>query len=475
VRPVLALPDGPGPVFLRLADAVVSDIRRGRLRPGDPLPGTRRVAEQLGVHRNTVLAAWSELESQGWIEARPGARTVIAPLPEAAEADHRPRRRVAGFDVPSFDPIETAPDWPPGSLILAGGRPDLRLLPAAEIARAWRAAVRNTRGKVLDYGDATGHPRLRAALAGLLAGERGLAVEPDEVLVTRGAQQALYLAATALLRPGDRVAVERFGYPPAWAAFRSAGAELVPVEVDGAGLAVERLEALTPTLRAIYVTPHHQFPTMATLPAARRLALLALARKHRIAVIEDDYDNEYHYVGRPVLPLASMDRGGVVVYVGTLSKTLAPGLRLGYLVAPRGVVDAAAARRLAIDRQGDHAGELAVATLIEDGTYGRHFRRMRKIYAGRQAAMVDALRTRLGEHVSFEVPMGGLALWVRVGDDAEGWARRAEARQVCVETARRYDLRGEVDGYFRCGFASLTEDEIASAVAVLAGSREPLR
>ncbi|MEQ1569511.1 MAG: PLP-dependent aminotransferase family protein [Myxococcota bacterium] len=468
----LRLPDGGAPLFLRLAEGVVAEIDRGRLRPGDALPGTRAVATQLGVHRNTVIAAWAELRSQGWIEAQPGGRTRVcaglAPTPPARTTS----ARRAGFDVPAGPPAELSPEPPPGAWVLAGGRPDVRLFPADEIGRAWRRAVRDSRGKVLDYGDPRGHARMRAALAEVSNAHRGLAIGADDVVVTRGAQQALYLAAHALLRPGDRVAVERFGYPPAWAALRSAGAELVPIDVDSDGMVVDALEPLAPSLRAVYLTPHHQFPTMATLPAHRRLQLLALARRHRLAVLEDDYDNEYHFAGRPVLPLAALDRHGTVVYVGTLSKTLAPGLRLGYLVGPRPLLDAAVARRVVVDRQGELASELAIATLIEDGTYARHLRRTRKIYAARQGAMVDALTRHLGPSARFDRPMGGLALWVHGGPGVEAWAERAARAGAWIETSARFDLLEQPPVHLRAGFASLTEAEIDAAVRVLAATRE---
>jgi GntR family transcriptional regulator/MocR family aminotransferase len=355
--------------------------------------------------------------------------------------------------------------------VLAGGQPDLRRLPVDELGRAWRAAVRTSRGRILDYADPEGHPRLREAIGVMLGRERGLAVDRDEVMVTRGSQQALYLVAQALIRPGDRVAVERLGYPPAWAALRAAGAELVPIDVDSDGLRVDQVaDAAMEGLRAVYCTPHHQYPTMVTLPAGRRMALATLARDHGFAVIEDDYDNEFHYRGRPVLPLAAHDQDGVVIYVGTFSKTLAPGLRLGFLVAHREVVRALAARRVAIDRQGDTATELAIAALMKDGTIGRHLRRMRRIYASRQALVADLLVRRLGERIAFDLPAGGLALWVRSSVAPEPWQERAARRGVGFDVARRYHLDGSSLPYLRIGFASLDEPELERAVTALAAA-----
>lgn len=464
----LRVEDGDKPVFLRIADAVVHEIHRGRLQAGDALPGTRRLAEQLGVHRNTIIAAWSELRAQGWIETHARGTTRIAPVPSRSPAVAR-QSRTPGFDLEPIDRPELAPEWAKTALVLAGGRPDLRLLPIQEIARAWRTAIRNSRGRILDYGDPQGHPDARRALVAMLGAERGMIVDPDELVITRGSQQALYLLSQVLLRPGDRVAVERLGYPPAWAALRASGAELVPIDVDAHGLVVDQVEdaARAGHLRAVYCTPHHQFPTLVTMSPSRRLALLDVARRYRLAIVEDDYDNEFHYVGRPILPLAAHDVDGTVLYVGTMSKTLAPGLRMGFLAAPRAVVDAVLARRLAVDRQGDTATELAIAELIGDGTIGRHLRRMRRVYAARQTALAAGLREALGDHVAFDVPAGGLALWVRADTDVAAWQARATAAGLGFDIARRYHVDGTALPCFRAGFASLHEDELAKAVRIL--------
>ena len=249
------------------------------------------------------------------------------------------------------------------------------------------------------------------------------------------------------MRPGDVVAVEALGYRPAWSALAATGARLVPVPVDEHGLDVDALEALAARerLRAVYVTPHHQYPTTVMLDAGRRLRLLELARTHRIAVIEDDYDFEFHYEGRPVLPLAAADRHAVVVYIGTLSKILAPPLRLGFIVAPPLLIERLAELRLSIDRQGDQVVECAVAELIEDGELQRHVRRMRRIYQARRDALVAAVRKRLGGALGFEVPAGGMALWARADDRHRrrrlGGARARPRRPVLHRRAFAFDGR----------------------------------
>jgi GntR family transcriptional regulator/MocR family aminotransferase len=267
------------------------------------------------------------------------------------------------------------------------------------------------------------------------------------------------------------VAVEAYGYRPAWEAFRLAGAELAPVAVDDGGLRVDALESLAKKkkVRAVYVTPHHQYPTTVTLPAARRLALLDLARRARFAIIEDDYDHEFHYDGRPTLPLASADDGTRVVYVGTLSKVLAPGLRIGFLVAPRALLERAMALRAFVDRQGDLAVERAVAELIEDGLLARHTRKMRRLYRERRDALARALEEKLPE-LSFALPSGGLAIWARAKKriDVDAWATRAEKKGVLVHTARRFTFDGHAEPRLRLGFAPLDPPKLREAVKHLA-------
>lgn len=465
------------PPFLQIARALTADIRRGRLRPGDRLPGSRELASAAGVHRNTVVAAYDELVAEGWVEARQGRGTFVArtiPEPATRATPRGDAARDAGFPVPGGPAVYRPPALPRGVLNLTSGAPDARLVPARAIGRAIRRVLARRGASLLTYGDPEGHPALRAALAAMLASTRALPVGPDDVVVTRGSQMALTLVARALLRPGDVVAVERLGYRPAWEAFRAAGAVVVPVPVDAEGVDVDALEALharTP-LRAVYLTPHHHYPTTVTLPASRRLRVLALAQRERLALIEDDYDHEFHYEGRPVLPLASADPARVVIYIGTLSKVLAAGLRLGYVVAPRDLVEPITAVRSLLDIQGDHATEAAIAELIDDSELQRHMARVRRIYAERRHILADAFRRELGDRAELTVPSGGMALWVRFTPpvDTERWAQRSLERGVWWYTGRRYAFDQRPIPFARFSFAWLNERELPEAVRRMAAA-----
>jgi GntR family transcriptional regulator/MocR family aminotransferase len=471
---------GASAVFVRIAAAVTADIRRGVLRAGDRLPSTRALATELGVTRNTVVAAYDELLAQGWVQSRGAAGTfVTTEVPErsVAHADTNAARTRRGGIAPTIGyaldavPPVSSPLGPVGSRFqISAGVPDPRVFPHAIVARAYRRALRSTTATAaLGYGDPCGTPQLRTAIAAMLRATRAIPADASNILVTRGSQMALDLAARALLRPGDVAAVEALGYQPAFRAFAAAGARLVGVPIDTDGLVVDRLP-MRP--RLLYATPHHQYPTTVLLSSSRRLALLDRARCDRFAIVEDDYDHEFHFDGRPVAPLASADRDGTVIYVGSLSKILAPGLRLGFIAAPEPVIATLAAIRAAIDRQGDHVLELAVAELVADGEIHRHAHKQRRIYAARRDAFVQLLRRHLGGALAFELPAGGITLWARVdpGIALERWRERAFAKGVHVAIARDFALDRKPRPFMRLAFARYTEAELAEIVGVLAST-----
>ncbi len=458
---------GPGPRGRALAEQIQADVRRGRLVPGERLPGARLLARRLGLARGTVDEVYRELVAEGWLERAEGSGTFVrgelpTAMPEAVGG-----APAMGFDLDVGQPSRRDLTPRGTEYALLGGRPDLRLLPLDELARAVRRVLRGRGRRLVDYGSPAGTERLKEALSDWLAETRSVRPVPGGLLVTRGSQQGLYLLGQALLRPGDRVAVESMGYPPAWEALAAAGAELVPVAVDDEGA---RVDELPDGLRAVYLTPHHQYPTGATLSAGRRLRLLRWAAERRVVVIEDDYDHEYHYEGTPVTPLVAADRAGVVVSLGTLSKAFAPGLRMGWVVAPPPLIARLVQLRSMVDRQGDQVMEHAVAELLRDGVLSRHLRRTRRVYGRRRQVLLEAVRQALPE-VEAVLRPGGLALWCRVEQSAEAveaWAERCRAAGVHFETALAYTLDGSARPFVRLGFAGHDEGELREAVRRMA-------
>jgi GntR family transcriptional regulator/MocR family aminotransferase len=466
----------PLPLSVRVAHAIAEEVRRGRLRPGAALPGSRTLAEQLGISRNTVFAAYRELAAEGWITATRARGTVVAQglgnLGITKRSAVRTERALeaAGFDLGPGAPHGFEERSAPAHVLKWDfGLPDVRLAPTRELARAYRRALSSQ--ALLEYERYVSRPqeRLERAVATMLTETRGLAVNPTNVLITRGSQMGLYLLARGLVRAGDVIAIEDPGYSEAWKTFHVAGARVVTVRVDGEGLDVGHLEdiAKAHSLRAVYVTPHHQLPTTVTLSAARRLALMRLAQRHRFAVIEDDWDHEFHYDGRPVLPLASADHDGLVAYVGSLSKIFAPGVRLGFLVAPSRLVEHLRRFRNLIDVQDDHVANDAIAELFEDGEMQRHVNRSRRIYRARRDFLAAALARGVGSALRFTVPPGGMALWAAVDPaiDVEAWHARALARGLFFRTGTLFYFERASGSFVRLGFARWNERELGEAVA----------
>jgi GntR family transcriptional regulator/MocR family aminotransferase len=465
-------PDRELPLFLQLASAIADAIRDGRLMPGDPLPGTRLLAEQLGVNRNTVIASYDELAAQGLVRTRPGGGTFVAELAATAPLE----RLHLSHELPTYTlgPIAQPPlprKMPPGVLALRGV-PDARLFPARALARAFRRAIEYRGHAQVSYGDICGHARLRTQLAIMLSSTRGLAATPQTVMVTRSIEQGIDLVARTLIAPGDVVVVEQFGYPPVWSLMRLAGARLVPLPLDGDGLDIDALEALLQQqrIRAVFLTPHHQFPTTVVMSARRRLRLAELARVHNFAIIEDDYDHEFHYASKPVLPIAAGPGAANVIYIGSLSNLLAPGIGTGFVVAPPLVFKRLACLRAASDARCDAAMECAIAELFEDGELLRHLRRIRRIYASRRDALADLLRRHLRGAVEFHVPDGGMALWLRVDDSINiaDWIARSEQQGVSFEGGQRYDVLNRQQPHLRLGFTQHDEAQLKEAVTRMA-------
>ncbi|RUL70975.1 PLP-dependent aminotransferase family protein [Dyella choica] len=465
------------PMFLQLARAIADAIREGRLRAGEPLPGTRELAEQLRVNRNTIVAGYEELAAEGLVQTRVGGGTFVAsPLPPAARTAAPAKDTLA--DAPTYalaGSIHATPTVklpPPGSLMIAHSLPDTRLFPAEALTRAFRRAILQRGRSLVGYADPCGHHHLREELASMLRSTRALPATTDGLMVTRSLEQGIDLVARMLLKPGDVVAVEAFGYPPAWSVLRLAGAQLMPLPVDDQGLNVEALEDALKhqRIRAVFVTPHHQFPTTCVMSPARRERLAALATTHRFAIIEDDYDHEFHYAGKPVLPIAAGQDRANVIYIGSLSNLFAPGISTGFIHAPPAVFEHLAHLRAASDPRSDVAMECAIAELFEDGELLRHMRRVRRTYAARRDALVAALRRHLGSALHFRVPEGGMGLWAHVDETIpiDRWSEQGERAGVQFFGARRYDFHQREQPYLRLGFSYLDESELEEAVRRMA-------
>lgn len=462
-----------GSVARQIVQAIIGEIRRGRLLPGTPLPGSRELAKALDVNRKTVVLVYEELSAQGWLTTEKTRGTFVSSaLPEKGIETLKPADSgispTLGVQLAGSGPDVQCLYGEDGYLTFDDGAPDTRLVPVAELAAAWRKALlAASQRNRLGYGDPRGTLRIRREILNMLSSERGITANEDNICIVRGSQMGIYVAARVLVRPGDCVVFEALSYPPAREAFRAAGAEIATVGLDGDGLKVDELEKLCyrKRVRAVYVTPHHQFPTTVLLPAARRMRMLALAEQFDFAIIEDDYSHEFHFTHRPMLPLASFDRRGKVVYVGSMSKLLTPSLRIGYLIAPSQFIERAAAEITIIDRQGDPATEAAVADLLASGVIHSHTKKVMKLYAERRDALANLLSIHLSDWLSFELPIGGLALWAICKHDIDMNALQeaAERENVRFLPAAQFSMKHHSYPALRLGFGSLDTHELQEA------------
>jgi GntR family transcriptional regulator/MocR family aminotransferase len=403
-------------LYRQVYDRFRKAILDGLLRPGQRVPSTRALAIELGVSRLPVLTAYEQLLHEGYLEGRVGSGTYVC----AAAPDSRLRVTARGEPRPAGGRrTNVTPGRTEG-----GVRPFRMSLPALdEFPQAlWGRIVARRAHRLtptdLAYGDPAGVGALRLAIAAHLRTARAVNCEADNVLVTSGSQAGLRLSAAVLLKRGDRVAIEDPGYPGARAAFAAAGAELVPIPVNEEGLDVAAL-ARHQRIRAVYVTPSHQYPLGFSMSASRRLALLDWAARHDSWIIEDDYDSEYRYVSRPLGALQGMDGRNRTVYVGTFSKVLYPSLRVGYLVVPPALWESFLNAREALDVFSPTLYQLALAEFLQEGHFTRHLRRMRSIYQRRREALLEGLAENCGDRLDVLNADAGLHIATVLSTDSD--------------------------------------------------------
>ena len=474
--------DGSLPLHRQLRDGLKEAILSGRLGPGQRLPSTRTLASRLSISRTTVCGVYETLESEGYLTGRHGSGTYVsAEMPEGAGAEgtgepaeafgsrtilsSRFRASMPGTSGFEREPAPRAGhayDFHPGQ-----GAWDQfpweswrRLL-----ARQWRSSWR----EAMDYGDPGGYAPLREEIARYLARSRAVACTPEQVVIVNGTQQALDLLSRITLDPGDGVAVEDPGYPAARQVFSSYEAKLVPIPVDQDGLEVDRLRGTG--ARLALVAPSHQFPTGSIMSLSRRLSLLRWAREEGCLVIEDDYDSEFRFEGRPLASLQGLDSAGTVAYLGSFSKALFPSLRVGYAVLPRDLIRPFESAKELTDRQTPILEQQLLTGFLREGHFERHLRRMRELYRGRRAALVESLGRYLAGTARVTGANSGMHLMARLPDgvDEKEVVRRASERGVGVYPARPCFTGADRYPALVFGYAGMTEESIQEGIRRLAG------
>ena len=442
---------GEVPLYRQIYDHFRRAIADGQLAPGARLPSSRHLAEQFAAARGTVDAAYAMLAGEGYVVSRGPAGTIVSPdlgAPSFIKATAR-RSPVAGSDAVEADrpkPFQM-------------GLPALDEFPRKLWAHCVGRQARRFSSADMMYPDAAGSKLLRHAIAGYLATSRGINCTWHQVLITHGYQGGLDLTTSVVLQPRDQVWIEDPCYPPVRDALISSGAALVPLRVDADGIQVSEGRARARRARLAVVTPSHQSPLGVALSLSRRLALLAWANEAKAYVLEDDYDSEFRFTGRPLPALKSLDHQDRVVYAGTFSKVMFPGLRLGYLVVPSGL--AATFVRASRERYSGHSmlEQEAVAAFITEGHFGRHLKRMRHLYAARRQATADALTNVFGNRISLELQPGGMNLVVRLSDRArdQKLAKLAQDAGLGVEALSSRVIEHACGQGLLLGFANISE------------------
>jgi len=455
------------PLYRQIYDRFRRAISSGQLKPGDRLPSVRDLAEEFATARGTVDAAYAMLAGEGYVVSRGPAGTIVSPeLNDVAATEPIAGRRVSSAAYPP----ERAEPKP-----LQLGLPGLDVFPRKLWAHVVAREARRLSPADMTYPDPAGLRSLREAVAAYLASSRGIACEWRQIVITNGFQGGLNLVLRVLLRRGDRVWIEDPCFPPVRAALEFAGAELTPVEVDTDGMDVSDGVRQAPNARIAVVTPSHQSPLGVSLSLSRRLALLHWANEADAYVVEDDYDSEFRFVGRPLPALKSLDREQRVIYAGTFSKTLFPSLRLGYLVVPDRLLNAVI--EASTWQASGHClmQQRIVAAFLTEGHFGRHLKRMRKLYAARRAALIDALNAKFGKRIEIESQPGGMHLLVRFEGRAKDLdlARLAQAAGFGAEPLSKRAIKHDFGQGLLLGFTNLPQSEAPRIAQSLRRALEP--
>ncbi len=468
------------PAYQQIISEIVSRVENGRLQAGEQMPSSRTLASKLGVHRSTVFRAYQELLALGYIESKPGTYTTIRDRKRLVGENERPEKGLIDwdsavstgarivYDIYTDSNVDPEPVGDSDTIALSRLTPDPRLFPVETFRKCLNRAMVNQQHKLLLYGDRQGWKPLRKYIASRMS-QHGVVVDPDEVLITSGSQQALDLIFKLLIEPGNGVVIEAPTYAHVIPLMRFYQADLRPVPMTPEGMDLETLERQLESQRPsfIYTIPNFQNPTGITSSQENRERLLHLAEEHRVPILEDGFDEEMKYFGKTVLPIKSMDRKQAVVYMGTFSKVLFPGVRIGWIIADRECIE----RLVAIRRYSDLAGVMAIQAGLEDfcrnGYYDLHIKRMHRAFRKRMQTALDSLKVYLPDGYTWTTPDGGYLLWVTMPQpyqDQKRFTSHLMKHGVTVSPGEYHYFSEPSKSNFRISIAYLDEDQIAEGI-----------
>ena len=409
-------------IYMQISNQLINAIQRGVLPFGIKLPGTRALSIILNVHRNTIIAAYDELFAQGWVESLPNKGTFVIgknqekPFQikdfEKNNLEHYPKS--TGFSFKTSNILDNPFEYSDCEYIFNDGVPDIRLTQIDHHSRIYSSILKRKAHKIGQYNQ-DGSEFFKKNLSQFLNLSRGLPISKNNLLITRSTEMSIYIVSEILLAEDDIVLVGELSYFSVNMIFQKAGVNIQSISIDEEGINVEEVREACKKqkIRMLYLTPHHHYPTTVTLSAKRRLELLNLANEFGFIILEDDYDYDFHYDKSPILPLASADTNGMVIYIGSFGKSLVPGFRTGFIVAPENLMIEMRKYLGIIDRQGDVLMEHVLGEMIAEGEINRYLKKSLKTYQERRDYFVSLLEQNLGEYIDFQKPSGGLAVWMK--------------------------------------------------------------
>lgn len=450
------------PLYGRIADSIVDAIKEGRLKQGEALPGSRQMSTILEVNRNTIAKVYDILVSEGWLTAKDRKGTFVS--------DHLQIAPTINDGSLSSSNVKKE-DHKIAGVVFDNGLPDPSHTPVDEIAKAYRRIFSiKAKQNILNFGNEYGNEKFRVSVSQMLNLSKGMSTSANEICITRGSQMAFFLTAHCLLKTGDVILVENPGYKPAWDTFEHTGAKLIPINVERDGIDVEMVKSIlnhTP-VKAIYLTPHHQFPTTVTLGLSKRLELIKLSNNYGFTIIEDDYDSDFYFGKRPKTPICSHKELSNFVYISTLSKLISPTIRIGYLYTQSDLLHRIGRLRKIIDVQSDSIMEQAIWELIHSGDIRRHKKKVISYYLHKRNIFAELLNAYLKDKVTFQIPDGGLAFWLSFPEDMDLFnvQKKAADKGLSFYSPERFSFAEPVNG-MRIGYASLSEYNMERGLRIL--------
>jgi GntR family transcriptional regulator/MocR family aminotransferase len=463
-------------LYMQIANQLINAIQRGYLPFGTKLPGTRALSQILEVHRNTIVAVYDELFAQGWVETLPNKGTFVIgkdqdqPLKiknfEKNHLENYPK--AVGFSFKTSNILDNPFEHSNCEYILNDGIPDIRLTQIDQHSRIYSSILKRKAHKIGQYNQ-DGSEFFKKNLSQYLNLSRGLPISKNNLLITRSTEMSIYIVSEILLSQGDTVLVGELSYFSVNMIFQKAGVKIQPITIDDEGINIEEVRKICEKqkIRMLYLTPHHHYPTTVTLSAQRRLELLNLANEFGFIILEDDYDYDFHYDKSPILPLASADTNGMVVYIGSFGKSLAPGFRTGFIVAPENLMTEMRKYLGIIDRQGDVLMEHVLGEMIAEGEINRYLKKSLKIYKERRDHFSLLLEEYLGNYIDFQIPSGGLAIWVewKIPINLMQLSRECAKNNLFIPKTLLYQNKNL--SAMRLGYGNFNFEEIQKSVEIL--------